>query len=66
MNSNFRTYWKQLVDEAVTARKDKGLTPADLAELADVSKPTVIKFETGDMSMTVKKTLRILKALGLD
>lgn len=66
MEPNFRTYWKQLTEEAVKRRKAEQMTQTKLAGLADVSKPTVVKFENGNMGMTVKKTLRILKVLKLD
>ena len=66
MKPNFRTYWKQLTEEAVQRRKEQHMTQAKLAALADISKPTVVKFENGNMGMTIKKAMRILKVLNLD
>lgn len=57
--------WRALVDEAIRRRKDEGLTQKGLAALADVSAPTVIAFERGDITLRLEKVFAILDAVGL-
>lgn len=58
-------HWSELVAEAVRLRKAEGLTQRDMAALAGVSLPTVVKFEKGDQDILVSKALAILAVLGL-
>lgn len=52
--------------EAVRAwRKLRGLTQAQLADRAGVSRRTIVRLERGDGGMTVENFLRLLRALGL-
>lgn len=46
-------------------RKLRGLTQAQLADRAGVSRDTVIRFEQGDGSVSIEIALRILHALGI-
>lgn len=46
-------------------RKLRGLTQAQLAERAGISRPTVRRLETGDGAISLENTLRILRALGI-
>lgn len=57
--------WDALVAEAVARRKAEGLTQADLAALAGVSKPTVVKFEKRGRGITLANAEAILDVLGL-
>ena len=57
--------WAQLVREAVTVRKQEHLSQRDLAALAGVTQPTVVKFEKGSTSIRVDSALAILRALSL-
>ena len=57
--------WRQLVREAVTVRKQERLSQRDLAALAGVTQPTVVKFEKGSTSIRVDSALAILRALSL-
>ncbi len=57
--------WKRLVDEAVAVRKQERLSQRDLAALAGVTQPTVVKFEKGSTSLRVDSALAILRALSL-
>lgn len=60
-----RLNWKNLVVEAVRIRKHEKLTQRQLAALAGVTQPTVVKFEKGSTTMRVESALSILAALGL-
>jgi transcriptional regulator with XRE-family HTH domain len=57
--------WERLVREAVTVRKQERLSQRDLAALAGVTQPTVVKFEKGSTSIRVDSALAILRALSL-
>ena len=57
--------WERLVREAVTVRKQERLSQRDLAALAGVTQPTVVKFEKGSTSILVDSALAILRALSL-
>lgn len=57
--------WKTLVAEAVRIRKEERLSQRDLAALAGVTQPTVVKFEKGDTGLRVQSAIAILAALGL-
>ena len=57
--------WAQLVREAVTVRKQERLSQRDIAALAGVTQPTVVKFEKGSTSIRVDSALAILRALSL-
>lgn len=57
--------WQELVAEARRVRKAEKLSQRDLAALAGVTQPTVVKFEKGDTGLRVNSALAILAALGL-
>ncbi len=57
--------WRRLVIEAREIRRREKLSQRDLAALAGVSQPTVVKFEKGLTSIHVTSALAILVALGL-
>jgi transcriptional regulator with XRE-family HTH domain len=57
--------WEGLVREAVAVRKQERLSQRDLAALAGVTQPTVVKFEKGLTSIRVDSALAILRALSL-
>ena len=65
METSFRPYWRAVTAEAVRRRKAQKLTQAEVASLAGVSLPTLIKFETGSVTVRAKIALRILEVLGL-
>lgn len=60
-----RLHWENLVVEAVRIRKQEKLTQRQLAALAGVTQPTVVKFEKGSTTMRIESALSILAALGL-
>lgn len=57
--------WERLVSEARAVRREERLSQRDLAALANVSQPTVVKFEKALTSIRVDSALAILKALGM-
>ncbi len=57
--------WERMVREAVTIRKQERLSQRDIAALAGVTQPTVVKFEKGSTSIRVDSALAILRALSL-
>lgn len=60
-----RLSWKDLVTQAVRIRKQEKLTQRQLAALAGVTQPTIVKFEKGSTTMRIESALSILAALGL-
>jgi transcriptional regulator with XRE-family HTH domain len=60
-----RLDWAALVRQARERRVAEGLSQRDLAALAGVSVPTVVKLEKGDTSIRVDVALAILATLGL-
>lgn len=65
MERNIRLDWQELVEEAISRRKQQKFTQKKLAVLAGVSGPTVNSFEQGKTSLTLASALKILKSLGL-
>ena len=57
--------WRVLVERALEVRREEGLSQRELAALAGVTQPTVVKFEKGSTSIRVDSALAILHALGL-
>lgn len=65
MERNLRLDWASFVEEAIRRRKQQKLTQKQLAVLAEVSGPTVNRFEQNKTNITLKSALRILYCLGL-
>jgi transcriptional regulator with XRE-family HTH domain len=60
-----RAGWPSLVSEAIQRRKQQRLTQKDLAIIAKVNKPTVVKFEKQNGNITLDAMFAISRALGL-
>ena len=56
---------RNLADSIASWRKLRGLTQAQLAERANVSRGVVRRIEAGDGGVGVENLLRILRALGI-
>jgi transcriptional regulator with XRE-family HTH domain len=56
---------RSLANSIATWRKLRGLTQAQLAERADVSRGVVGRLEAADGGVSVENLLRILRALGI-
>jgi DNA-binding XRE family transcriptional regulator len=52
-------------DELATWRKLRGLTQAQLADRAGVSRDTLVRLERGDGGVSIEKLVRVLRALGI-
>lgn len=65
MERNIQLNWQEIIKEAVTRRKQQGLTQKQLAVLAGVSGPTVNSFEQGKSSITLESAFKILRCLGM-
>lgn len=65
MERKFRLNWPALVEEAKQRRKAQNLTQQRLAKLAQVSAPTVSRFEGGEKDIQLSSVLGILGVLGL-
>ena len=65
MERNLRLDWQDLVEEAVTRRKEQKLSQKKLAVLARVSGPTVNDFEQQRTTITLESALKILRCLGM-
>lgn len=56
---------RSLADSIATWRKLRGLTQAQLADRADVSRGVIRRLEAGDGGVGVENLLRILRGLGI-
>lgn len=54
-----------LAEDLVTWRKLRGLTQAQVADRAGISRATLARFEQGDGGIGLESLLRILRALGI-
>lgn len=65
MERQFQLNWTALVEEAIKRRKALGLTQQRLAVLANISTPTVSRFENHKEDIQLSSILAILKVLGM-
>lgn len=56
---------RDLAESVASWRKLRGLTQAQLAERADISRGVVRRLEAGDGGVSIENLLRILRALGI-
>jgi transcriptional regulator with XRE-family HTH domain len=56
---------RSLAEDLVTWRKLRGLTQAQLADRAGVSRDTLTRLESGTGGVGLETVLRVLRALGL-
>ncbi len=57
--------WPVLVAEALRRRKAEKLTQREHAALADVSIPTIVAFDRGELTLSLHKAFDILRVVGL-
>ena len=57
--------WVALVKEAITRRKEEGLSQKKHAALAGVSIPTMISFEKAEKTISIEKVLAILDIVNM-
>ncbi len=65
MERNFQLDWEEIVTEATSRRKQQKLNQKQLATIAGVSHPTIVKFESCDPSLKLESAFAIMKILGL-
>jgi len=65
MERQFRINWQAIVFEAKQRRKEQNITQEKLAKLANVSTPTVSRFESGEENIEMSSVLNILEVLGM-
>ncbi len=65
MERKFCINWSALVEEAKQRRKQQKLTQQRLALLAEVSTPTVSRFESGGNDIQLSSVMQILGVLGM-
>jgi len=65
MERNIFLNWSDFTEEAIKRRKLQHLTQEQLAVLAQVSKPTLNRFEQGKTNITLENAMKILRVLGL-
>jgi transcriptional regulator with XRE-family HTH domain len=56
---------RRLTEDIAVWRKLRGLTQAQVADRAGISRDTVVRLERGDSGVSVEKLLRVLRALGI-
>ncbi len=56
---------RQVADDVSAWRKLRGLTQAQLADRAGVSRDTLVRLEHGDGGVSIEKLLRVLRGLGI-
>lgn len=57
--------WEKIVSLAVARRKELGFTQKRLALLANVSTPTVSRFENNSRDINLSSALAIVEVLGI-
>ena len=62
---NWRLDWQEIVDEAHRRRKERKLPMRRLAAQANVSLPTVLRFEKNQRDIQLSSVLAILNVLGM-
>ena len=65
MERNIRLNWDILVKEAIKRRKERKISQRRLAAIAEVSQPTVLRFEPQKQDTQLSSTVKILDVLGL-
>lgn len=56
---------KEITDSLVAWRKLRGLTQAQVADRAGISRDTVVRLEAGEGGVSTETLLRVLRALGI-
>lgn len=56
---------RSAADNLATWRKLRGLTQAQVADRAGISRDTLARLESGDGGVSIEKLLRVLRALGI-
>ena len=65
MERNIRLNWNLLVEEAIKRRKERKISQRRLAAIAEVSQPTVSRFERRKENIQLSSAFKIFDVLGL-
>ena len=65
MERNIRLNWNLLVEEAIRRRKERKISQRRLAAIAEVSQPTISRFEQRKDDIQLSSAIKILSILGL-
>ena len=65
MERNIRLNWNLLVKEAIKRRKERKISQRRLAIIAEVSQPTVSRFEQQKEDIQLSSAFKIFDVLGL-
>ena len=65
MERNIRLNWNLLVEEAIRRRRERRISQRRLAAIADVSQPTISRFEQRKEDIQLSSAIKILDVLGL-
>lgn len=65
MERNIRLNWNLLVKEAIRRRREQKISQRRLAAIANVSQPTVSRFEQRKENIQLSSAIKILDVLGL-
>ena len=65
MERNIRLNWDLLVEEAIRRRKERKISQRRLAAIAEVSQPTISRFEQRKDDIQLSSAIKILSVLGL-
>lgn len=65
MERNIRLNWRLLVEEAIKRRKEQKLSQRRLAAIANVSQPTISRFEQRQEDIQLSSAMKILDTLSL-
>ena len=65
MERNIRLNWDLLVKEAIKRRKERKISQRRLATIAEVSQPTISRFEQQKQDIQLSSAIKILGVLGL-
>ena len=65
MERNIRLNWNLLVEEAIKRRKERKISQRRLAAIAELSQPTVSRFEQRKDDIQLSSAIKILSVLGL-
>ena len=65
MERSIRLNWDLLVKEAIKRRKERKISQRRLGTIAEVSQPTVSRFERQEQDIQLSSAFKILDVLGL-
>jgi len=65
MERNLQINWDLLVKEAIRRRKERNISQRRLATIAEISQPTVSRFERQKQNIQLSSAMKIFDILGM-